>query len=58
MTKNIRTAIAPLVDLALVPFVAIGSFPLKTYRYLGSKKLPLCTASLRKVGVFPICDHY
>jgi len=48
----------PLVDLALVPFVAIGSSPLKTYRYLGSKKLPLCTASLRKIGVFPICDHY
>ena len=46
MTKNIRTAIAPLVDLALVPFVAIGSIPLKTYRYLGSKKIFPCAQPL------------
>ena len=53
-----KTLFLKLIDLFLVTFVTMSGFILKRYRSFGSARLPLSTAALKSIGVFPIRDHY
>ncbi len=58
MIRKTILALLPLIDFVLLPFVALAAIVLKAYRRMGSKKLPLNTRLLKKIGVFPIRNHY
>ncbi|MDA7576204.1 class I SAM-dependent methyltransferase [Gammaproteobacteria bacterium] len=47
-----------LIDVLLIPFIAISAIFLKLYRKAGSQRLSRNTRLLKKIGVFPIRDHY
>lgn len=47
-----------LIDFALVPFAAAASLTLRVIRSTGFGRMPLTLRVFRKVGVFPILDHY
>jgi hypothetical protein len=46
------------IDVPLIPLVYISGWILKIYRIMGSSRLKLNTRILKKIGVFPIVDHY
>jgi predicted O-methyltransferase YrrM len=48
----------PLIDLAIVPIAAIASLALRAIRSTGFGRLPLTLRVFRKVGIFPVLDHY
>ena len=48
----------PVIDALLVAFVVPAAYLLKRVRNAGVRKMPLCREALRRVGVFPIIDHY
>jgi hypothetical protein len=56
--KALRKLLRPLLDLALCPFVYLAALLLRQVRAWGMQRLPRCRETLRKVGVFPIRDHY
>ena len=47
-----------LLDLILVPIIFFSGIFLKFYRKVGSKRFPINTSLLKKIGVFPIIDHF
>lgn len=47
-----------LIDLILLPFVTFGAPFFFAYRRVGSQHLQICTKVLKKIGVFPIIDHF
>ena len=47
-----------LLDLTLVPIIFFSGIFLKFYRKVGSKRFPINTKLLKKIGVFPIIDHF
>ena len=54
MMKLLKWPLDILIGIASVPSALV----LLLYRRLGSKRLKLTTAILRKIGLFPIRDHY
>jgi hypothetical protein len=48
----------PLIDLAIVPIAAVASIALRAIRSTGFGRLPLTLRVFRKVGIFPVLDHY
>ena len=46
------------IDICLLPFVIICGLVLKTYRKIGSYRLPFSTFVLKRIGIFPIINHY
>lgn len=56
--KNFLIRLLSLIDMLLIPFIAISAIFLKLYRKAGSQRLPRNTWLLKKIGVFPIRDHY
>ena len=46
------------LDLILVPIIFFSGIFLKFYRKVGSKRFPINTNLLKKIGVFPIIDHF
>ena len=58
LIKDLFTKFIPYLDIFLLPFVAISGFFLKLYRRIGSHRLQKNTSLLKKIGVFPIRDHY
>ena len=50
--------IIPYSDFLFTPLVFISALILKFYRKLGSHRLIMTTKILKKLGVFPIVDHY
>ncbi|MBR0090673.1 MAG: class I SAM-dependent methyltransferase [Lachnospiraceae bacterium] len=58
LSKNTKKLIAPFADIAALPFVLIGGFPLRVLRRFGVEFCPLSRNTLLKLGVFPIEDHY
>ncbi len=58
MIKAFFISTLPILDFVLLPFVLASGFILKTYRRVGSKRLPKNTQLLKNLGVFPIRDHY
>ena len=47
-----------LLDLVLIPIIFFSGIFLKFYRKVGSKRFPINTNLLKKIGVFPIIDHF
>tara|TARA_A200000113_G_scaffold136143_1_gene122437 strand:- start:318 stop:1313 length:996 start_codon:yes stop_codon:yes gene_type:complete len=47
-----------LLDLILIPIIFFSGIFLKFYRKVGSKRFPINTNLLKKIGVFPIIDHF
>jgi len=47
-----------ILDILLAPLVACSAVCLKLIRQVGIQRMPIARATLRKVGVFPIRDHY
>jgi len=56
--KKIIKKIIKYFEFSIIPFIFISALILKKYRKLGSKNLPLSTTILKKIGVFPILNHY
>lgn len=54
----IERAVIPLGDLLLSPFVLLAAVLMKLVRRVGVYRMHISHAILRKVGVFPIRDHY
>ncbi len=47
-----------VVDIALLPLVALSAIVLKMVRRAGVDRLPASRRVLEKIGVFPIINHY
>ena len=62
MNKNIARTVFSALRLPLDAIFALLAIPsgiiLRTYRRIGSARLPLTTNMLRRLGVFPIRSHY
>ena len=58
IVKNLILALRPVIDvLLMIATVPAGAIML-TYRRFGSRRLPWTTGLLKRIGVFPIRDHY
>jgi hypothetical protein len=58
LLKEIFTFLRKLLDSALSILVIPAALTLLKYRQLGSAHLPKTTLRLKKIGVFPIRNHY
>ena len=56
--KRLFLAVRPLVDVVMAVMAIPAALVLKLYRRIGSRRLPIATGMLRKIGLFPIRDHY
>lgn len=54
----IARAVLPVIDLALVPIAITASLVMRLIRQIPSRRLPRTLKTFRKLGVFPILDHY
>ncbi len=50
--------LAPVVDCLLLPLLAPAALVMKFVRSAGVQRLPACRFLLRRLGVFPIINHY
>jgi hypothetical protein len=53
-----RKQIASIIDILFAPLIAASALTLKLVRRLGVELMPVSRALFRRVGVFPIRDHY
>src|SRR5579883_818038 len=51
-------AVAPVIDVLLLPSVILAAFLLKAVRRLGLHRLGGCREMLLRIGVIPIRNHY
>lgn len=58
MIKKFIKAIIPYTDLIILPVVFLSGLVLLLYRKGGSSRLKINTWMLKKIGVFPIRDHF
>jgi len=56
--KQLIKQLIPLLDWVLLPLLLPSALVMKIYRRLGSRRLITSTNLLKKIGVFPIRDHY
>ena len=56
--KKILIYLFKITDLVLLPFLFISGLIMKFYRTIGSKRLTINTSLLKKIGIFPIRNHY
>jgi hypothetical protein len=56
--RAIEIAVIPAGDVLLAPFIFVAACLLKLVRRVGVYRMTLSHAILRRVGVFPIRDHY
>jgi len=56
--KAVLKSICPFLDIILAPFVFLAGLLLRGIRDAGIWRLPMCKASLLRIGVFPIRSHY
>lgn len=56
--KEISKTILALAEIAFLPFLVAAALILVLYRKAGSQRLWISTQALKKIGVFPIRDHY
>ncbi len=47
-----------LIDFALIPIAATASLALRVIRQTGFGRMPLTLRVFRKVGIYPLLDHY
>jgi hypothetical protein len=61
MNNILRKAVlslTPAIDLALMILAVPAGLILLLYRRIGSRRLPMTTGVLKKLGVFPVRNHY
>lgn len=56
--RKLILGLFPVIDILMLPFVYVAAAVLKLVRRGGIQRLPACRTALRRVGVFPIRDHY
>jgi predicted O-methyltransferase YrrM len=56
--KKLRARLLPFIDVLILPFLYPIAWALKNIRRVGVHKLPYCRNALKRIGVFPIRDHY
>jgi hypothetical protein len=47
-----------MVDRVLSPALRLGSPPYSVYLRIGPYRLPWSTATLKRIGLFPLRDHF
>lgn len=50
--------VVPVLDPAMAPLSALSALQLRWVRRLGLASLPRTASALRRVGIFPVRDHY
>ena len=56
--KKVFNVFIRLCEILYVPLLVISGLVMRIYRRTGSKRLSLSTKILKKIGIFPIIDHY
>lgn len=56
--RNIIIGLIPFFEILYLPLLVISALIMRMYRRVGSARLKRSTRVLRKLGVFPIRDHY
>lgn len=56
--KNLFLKLKPAIDVVLSVVTIPAGLVLLLYRRVGSRRLPITTAVLKRIGVFPIRNHY
>ena len=56
--KNLFLKLKPAIDVVLSVVTIPAGLVLLLYRRVGSRRLRITTAELKRIGVFPIRDHY
>ena len=56
--KNVIVVVIPFAEILYLPLLIISGLVMWLYRRTGSKRLKLSTKILKKIGIFPIRDHY
>lgn len=56
--KRVVNSIIPLLEILYLPLLVASGLVMWLYRRTGSKRLKLSTQILKKIGIFPIRDHY
>lgn len=51
-------ALRPIIDAAMAIAIIPAGWVMYGYRRIGSARLPIATAMLRRLGVFPLINHY
>jgi hypothetical protein len=54
----IARAVLPVIDVALVPIAITASLMMRLMRQIPPRRLPRTLKAFRKLGIFPILDHY
>jgi hypothetical protein len=56
--KRLILALLPVIDVLLLPFLALAAVLMKGIRQAGVERMPASRWLLKKIGVFPVRDHY
>jgi len=56
--RQVLKQVLRIVDVAILPVVAFSAVALKFVRRVKVQHLPICRDTLKRLGVFPIVDHY
>lgn len=55
---RINLILTVMLDLVITPFLFPAAIVMRLVRRIGVQRLPICKATLFRVGVFPIRNHY
>jgi Methyltransferase domain len=58
MDRTLKSRLLGVLDIVLSIIIIPSALMMYLYRRGGSARLPVTTALLRRIGVFPILDHY
>jgi hypothetical protein len=58
LKRLLKNFAVPLVDLLLVPFLAVAAIPMRLFRRIGAQLAPLSRQTLRCAGIWPLRRHY
>lgn len=58
MIKSLLRSGIPVLDVLLAPLLGVAGVVMKAFRRIGAGRLPVSKSVLRRVGVFPLRDHY
>jgi hypothetical protein len=58
LKRFLKTFVAPVVDLLLVPFLVLAAIPMRLFRKIGTQLAPLSRETLRRAGIWPLRRHY
>jgi len=56
--KSLFRVLRPAVDVVLSVLAIPAGFVMLLYRRIGSRRLPTTTRALKRIGIFPIRNHY